>query len=703
MKKRRFSVGLRIVAALAAFLLVAGCSNGDSPSQASSGKSSNAEGLQTKWLADHTFGMPDYRLSDASAANRALALSLYEELLEKPPVDFIYGGKRFSEDAKSWQMSEKATENGKMVTYTHTETKLSVSLEYFLYDDASAVEWKVRIANGGDTDSRKIQAFYCLSMGFPTKGNTSLMYSNGANAKEDDFQPVSVTLKNGDSKWISCNGGRSSSGTMPFFNLYTAKDKGYIVAIGWSGQWKATIEKNNNIVSLTAGMTDSSFYLHSGESVILPSMIMLPWEGDAQEGHNALRRYIITRHTPITKDNKLTIGPLSYGVWGGEGSESQINQLRAITNRKLGYDVFWIDAGWNGDGKKLSVNTFDSAWFENAGTWSVIPSLYPNGIDEVASLVNQNNMGFLLWFEPERAFAGTELVTEHPEWFLRYEGDKNNFLFNLGNDKAREWLCNYIAGLIKKYGVQIYRQDFNMEPLEYWRQADEGNRSGVTEMKYIEGLYLYWEGLLERCPGLVIDNCASGGRRLDFESLSRTTPLFRSDYQCYTSSSTAEGCQMQIYGLNFWVPLSGAASMGRTDAYNFRSNYGIAIQTPNIISKYEEQLPLNEEFKKARQYFYGDYYPLIPCTLDIDNWFAYQMHRSDLDGGFVCAFRRLKSEDEQMMLKLSGLAENVDYRVGYCDTGETVTVSGKELMEDGLLVTISRTKESAMIFYEKMR
>jgi len=36
-------------------------------------------------------------------------------------------------------------------------------------------------------------------------------------------------------------------------------------------------------------------------------------------------------------------------------------------------------------------------------------------------------------------------------------------------------------------------------------------------MKHIEGLYSFLDYLLAHKPSLVIDNCAGGGRRLDFE------------------------------------------------------------------------------------------------------------------------------------------------------------------------------------------
>ena len=77
-----------------------------------------------------------------------------------------------------------------------------------------------------------------------------------------------------------------------------------------------------------------------------------------------------------------------------------------------------------------------------------------------------------------------------------------------------------ISSLIEEFGVTIYRQDFNMAPGPVWTEADTPDRVGMSEIRHIEGLYAFWDELLARHPGLVIDNCSSGGRRIDLESIS---------------------------------------------------------------------------------------------------------------------------------------------------------------------------------------
>ena len=54
----------------------------------------------------------------------------------------------------------------------------------------------------------------------------------------------------------------------------------------------------------------------------------------------------------------------------------------------------------------------------------------------------------------------------------------------------------------------------------------------MTEIRYVEGLYELWDELRARHPGLVLDDCASGGRRIDLETCRRALVQTRSDTAC---------------------------------------------------------------------------------------------------------------------------------------------------------------------------
>ena len=62
----------------------------------------------------------------------------------------------------------------------------------------------------------------------------------------------------------------------------------------------------------------------------------------------------------------------------------------------------------------------------------------------------------------------------------------------------------------------------------------------MTEIKYITNLYRYLDAQVAQNPGLMIDNCASGGRRLDLEMIRRSIPLWNSDYSTQKPDASVE-------------------------------------------------------------------------------------------------------------------------------------------------------------------
>jgi len=76
------------------------------------------------------------------------------------------------------------------------------------------------------------------------------------------------------------------------------------------------------------------------------------------------------------------------------------------------------------------------------------------------------------------ALRGELLLTQnHPEWIF---GGANGGLLNLGHPEALKWVIEHFDTLIKEQGVDLYREDFNIDPLGYWRGNDTPDRQGMT-------------------------------------------------------------------------------------------------------------------------------------------------------------------------------------------------------------------------------
>ncbi len=631
------------------------------------------------------------------------------------PISFKYDGQDSATILNSWRRSyEKKNVNEDItlhvLTYADPKTGLECRFELKEYHDFPAVDWVVKFKNTGKLDTPILEDIRSLDFSWRGVKKPTLYYSKGSDAKIDDFLYQSREFTENMPVVLGSVGGRSSCGTLPFFNV-AMPEGGVLVAVGWTGQWSADIAFDGNMIWVRAGMEKTHLKLHPGEEIRTPSSLLLFWNGkETIRGNNLLRRLIL-KHYTYRPDGKTIPAPITVEHWGGMKTQRHLERLELYEKLNFDYDYYWIDAGWYGPKEDYCPDVFTGGWANYVGYWDYNPTPHPNGLRPISDAVHAKGKKFLLWFEPERAVGGTPWTKEHPEWFL----DKRNkeyeswLLFNLGIPEARQWLTDEISKRITAWGVDCYRQDFNMEILPYWREADAPDRQGIAEIRHIEGLYAFWDELLRRHPGLMIDNCASGGRRIDIETTRRSIPLWRSDYQCYAGSSPT-GTQVEFFGLSHWIPCHTVGTMKRPgDTYNFRSAMGAGVVFQMYECEYEVPDPNNPhdwhrrmlaDQRRALPYYLGDYYPLKEGTVSSADWLAYQMHREDLAAGVVMVYRREDSPFSAGAFRLKAMEEGATYEVEDADTGKVETYTGT-MLQAGLTVALEEKRTARLMFYRK--
>ncbi|MBQ9358614.1 MAG: alpha-galactosidase, partial [Abditibacteriota bacterium] len=345
---------------------------------------------------------------------------------------------------------------------------------------------------------------------------------------------------------------------------------------------------------------------------------------------------------------------------------------------------WWMDAGWYPCGGEWG----------RTGTWKVDRDRFPGGLKEIGDYARKRGVGTILWFEPERVGdPESELAREHPEWLL------GGTLLNLGDPDCLDWLIKRAGDIIDEEGIDVYRQDYNIAPASYWREADAPGRSGITEIKYVMGYLAYWDALLERFPGLIIDSCASGGQRNDLETMRRAVPLLRSD-----SAGDPTGEQNHAYGINFWLPYSGTVT-NSYDKYGIRSCYAASLNTLWDMRRRDCDYGalrecLEQLAEYAAPYIQADYYPLTPYGLGSDIWTAFQFHSPEEGRGVILAFRREDCPDNTAVVRLRDLKKDRVCLVKDIDTGEERRIKGARLME-GFRMAIDKPGGSALIAFER--
>lgn len=627
-----------------------------------------------------------------------------------PPFSFDFGGVNSNKFIKSWGYRSEPIKTldsntiGRLITYSDPKTSLEVTCTVTGFTDFHAVEWVLKFTNKSSENSPILEHVSAVDHQFNAKqkGPFIVHHANGSNAAITDFQPIDETLSIQKNLVMTPAGGRSSDHTaFPFFNLEMPDQNGVMIAIGWTGKWIAELKQlDDKSVKLTSGMERTKLTLLAHEEIRTPKICLLFWSGaDRMVGHNQFRQFVLVHHTRKINGKHVELPFSAFLAREGpppcnEHTCSTESFSVAMINRhkqfELVPEVFWLDAGWY---------PCNGSW-PNVGNWSPNPDNFPSGFKPVTDAAHKVGAKFMLWFEPERVTKNTLFANQNPDWLIKIPKN-GNFLFNLGNPEARVWLTDYISNFIKKEGLDYYRQDFNFDPMPYWKANDKPDRIGISEIRHIEGLYAFWDTLLERFPNLLIDNCSSGGRRLDLETISRSSPLWRTDY----NYGEPDGSQCHTYGLNFYLPMHGTGNFTLTP-YHFRSNMSTSMAINLDLNSRAHTIPelqsFLKTFKDLRPYYYGDYYPLTTTeNMTKDSvWLAYQQNRPESGDGIMMAFRRKNCEAESITVKLRGLESALNYELVNVDTKEKNTLTGAQLMS-GYSLILKDKQSSLLIRYQK--
>ena len=470
-------------------------------------------------------------------------------------------------------------------------------------------------------------------------------------------------------------------------------------------------------MDVTAGQQVLNTYLEPGEKLRAPLMTLLFWEKDIMRSQNIWRDFVYNFVLPQPDGEPLpAMTEMSGSMGWAEGTtENQISGIQARLDAGLPFGYWWMDAGW--------YKTLGGGWVDT-GNWQPDPERFGDSLKPISDMCHENGLKLILWYEPERVCPYTEFYELRDKGYIIE--DKGWHLYNLADDEAFEYLCEYMVQEIRDNGVDVYRQDCNIADLQmYWELNEAEDRRGITENKYIVNYLAYFDYLMEQCPGLLIDSCASGGRRMDLETQKRSVVLWRDD-NCQDPLVT----QCQSFGINFINPFSGQNTVEADPelmTYVTRSNFMQSTSFSYYIQGGDKDLAARvktamEEHRAYSPYFLCDYYPLTAFSDRAEDWMAWQYHDADDNSGIVQVFKRKGSADTAGKYYLSGLEKGATYVVkdirhgrelrgegprpdgGGYGRGDTGRVCGEDIPLHGKITTgYKRTARGAVLLLLRRR
>jgi len=642
-----------------------------------------------------------------------------------------------------WNQSTVAdASTGKSTTTLAHNSGLVVVREMRVFPSAGAIEYRIRLKNSAKTTLPPISSLQVINVSFDTDlVDDSCVVSSGGGIIDTFLPPRSFDVRKRcfaptvpgtpSAVELEAEGGRSSGRDLPFFFIQNdVQQEGLFVALGWSGQWGALVQRNSasGALNIRGRIPGLEIALEPDEEIQGPTILLGHYQGSLTDGSNRLRRLIRDEYTP-TLNRARYLPVATYDNWFGTGDRFDESLLEKLASEaaEIGQEYFLLDAGWY-DGK---------SWFTSVGNWDrVDKSRLSRGLNAAADFVRSKGLKFGLWFEPERVAAGSLLAEEHPDWVLWDYGKvaapwfghapwlsdlnedsgsefftKRFGLLDYGRPEVQAWVKDLLDRYIRDYGIKYIRYDLNLDPLPYWDANDKPGRRGVTQIRHIQGLYAVIDWIRTRHPDTILEGCASGGRRIDLETARRFHTYWLTDYTIDPSV-----VRYNLFGINYFLPgnyhyiqyvLPYAKQKNfHADDLGFQSLFGGAFGIGGRIDLWPEGMKDKakrhvEIWKKIRRYLVEDYYALSAQPSDLESWSGWQFQDPADHSGFVQTFRT-KTTNPSHRFKLHKLDTGARYRFSDAYGTYAFEVTGSTAMAEGIDFPQQQPMSSSVFIYREI-
>ena len=476
-------------------------------------------------------------------------------------------------------------------------------------------------------------------------------------------------------------------------------------ALVYSGNYKLkTITDDTEYHYYIAGINEenSEYHLRRGESFTTPALALTlshdGMSGVSRNFHSWGRKYMLNNGD---QDRMILLNSWE-GVYFDINQERMDQMMADVAD--MGGELFVMDDGWFGT--KYKRNKDNAA----LGDWDVDTTKLPGGIEGLIASAKKHGIKFGIWLEPEMTNTQSVLYEKHPDWVLRSMNRDlkpgrggTQLVLDLCNPRVQDFVFDVVDRLMTRYpDIAYIKWDANMPVQDagssYLPAADQTH----VYIAYHRGLENVLSRLRQKYPDLVIQDCASGGGRVNYGTLRWFDEYWTSD-----NTDALQRVYMQ-WGTSYFFP---ALAMGshisnapnhqtfRTIPIKYRidvamsGRLGMEIQ-PAILTA-EEKAQCKKaiaEYKEIRPVVqHGDIYRLqSPFE---HKGLASLMYVSTDKQKAVWYWWKTETFVSQHLpvVKLAGLDPNRHYRVRELDRidneplfCEGKTYSGQLLMEQGL-------------------
>lgn len=631
-------------------------------------------------------------------------------------------------DGARWDLSnlpfeqareENADDGIRHTVFTLRGPGFAVDEHILAYAGSSLIEVWQTIHNDGDAPIR-LERMDTLSLNVPNPDMQLLSFTGrwGSEFEPQRYNLGKEIILRAD---LQSRSGRSSKGNHPWFAL-TRRD-GHVLSasVVWSGNWIFRFEPlGRDGYRISGGLNDWEFFkeLQPGESLDSPAVVLALGENLNQVSQQYAR---VGRKHWYPRNEFSARAPVEWNHWWPY-EDAEINEevfaKNVIEAERMGFEVCTLDAGWFGP---ADAGTF---WEHYRGDWHLVnQDRFPSGIRSLADQVHARGMKFGIWCEIEGLGEKAQVAVDHPDYVAQRNGERLGYVC-FGNPAVQDWAYATLARLITEYGADWIKVDFNLDPGAGCNRADHGHGAGDGLFEHYQGYYRVMQRIRRDFPDVVLENCSSGGLRIDLAIMRHTFMTFLSDpdwavhdLQIFWGASTMLAPDVLLHwtfshwrNLNpppyqIFNPHDPNLTVKKWDYYSRISMlglYGLSQKLPDLPDWLRQRMvEQNAIYKDHVRRFVkeADLYRLTDQPRRDgtgERWPAFQYSLPDKTEHLLFVFR-LPGAPAERSIRLQDLEPDRVYTVRGLEGEFERQVLGQTLMEEGIPFATLAEEESALL------
>ncbi|HEY6329798.1 MAG TPA: alpha-galactosidase [Blastocatellia bacterium] len=480
----------------------------------------------------------------------------------------------------------------------------------------------------------------------------------------------------------------ADGGTEPFWVVQVPWGSLYF-GIGWSGGWNANLSFSGTQMSFAVMLpqSETQLVLKPGESIEGPYLEITPVR---KTDESSARRVWMYQRAAISKGPAPAF-PLIYNHWFAVNTAVDGKFLLKQTSAMAPYnfDNFIVDAGW----------------YNEPGSWMASAKKFePGQLESLLAGIKASGLKAGLWSAPQWISIHLQDVPgklENPSVYLKF----------LRADLLDLWDSNY-PGFVTDH-VQSLRQNFSVD---YWKydQPIFTTDSKAGAMRNVIAFQAALGAVRDANSDLSIENCEDGGHLVNEFTLTNTQFSWLADTRVSGFADAQQNVSTTLGALDFVFPWSAIRFTNVFDQMNQKNAeltryycrsammgvWGISTDLTKV-SSLQQTVILNEiaNYRRLNEIKEAAFYDLVQPS-DTASGVGVTFYGRRGDRAAIVAFRWNSQGPFVYQTSLLGLDPSKSYTVSDVDTGATSTSSGADLAQNGLPVTFSSIRMSALVFID---